>query len=170
MRVRLNADGGLAAPGLNADPDFGELTVDDGTGVALTTPTTAADIKGLPMAAGLSSGCTLSATDGSITINRPGRYLVSFTVAEVTAVNSQVITVDVYKNAAVLSPAIKATLTQPGTAIPRVSLAGQGMVSLTKNDVLTLRATADTGNFTTKRVRFSAVQLQDLPAATVAGQ
>jgi hypothetical protein len=172
MRVRVNADGQLVSPGLNAGPDFGEITVADATGITLTTPTTAADIKHATLTVvGNSSGVTLSATAASITIRRPGLYLVAFNLGEMTAVNSQVVTIDIYKNAAVASPTIRASLTQLATAaVLNYSLAASGVMSLTKGDVLTVRGTADTGNLVVKRMHFYAVQLADLPAVTVTGE
>lgn len=168
MRIRVNADGGLASPGLNAAPDFGELTVS--SALTVTTPTTATDIKGGTMAVGNSSGLALSASAGSITIRRPGLYLVYYNISECTGVNSAVWTFDVYKNAAVASPAVKTGLTHPATAVVRASFNAIGVLSLTKNDVLTFRATADTGSVVFPSGRFGAYQLLDLPAVTVTGE
>ena len=160
-RRRDDTSGLIHPDKFEARAHYGALVIDDGTGVVLTTPTSAADIKGAPMAAGESNGCTLSATDGSITIVRPGRYAVSFAAGEVVGVNNQALTIEVYKGAAVLAKALLAKVTQPATALAIVSLAASGIVDLEKGDVLTLRATGSTGNVTVKRLRFSAVQIDD---------
>lgn len=165
-RRRDDTDGLIQPDRLEARPHYGSLVIDDATGVVLTTPTSAADIKGSPMAAGESNGCTLSATDGSITIVRPGKYRIEFAAGEIVGVNSQAVIVEVYKGAAVLAKAVLAKITQPATALPIVSLAAGGIVDLERGDVITFRATASTGNFTCKRGRFSVTQLDDDSART----
>lgn len=172
MRVRLNADGVLMSPGLNAGPDFGEITVADATGITITTPTTATALAHASLTvAGNSSGVTLSATAASITIRRPGLYRVGFSVANMTAVNSQACLINVFKNGTVLAPTIAASVTQLATAaVLNFSLAAEGVVSLVKGDVLVPRGTASTGDLIIKNMRFFAVQLSDLPAVTVTGE
>lgn len=162
MRVRVNNDAGLASPGLNADPHFGELVVDDATGVALTTPTSATTLGGSPMLAGQSFGLAV-AVAGTITIARAGLYLVHFAANQITKVNSQVVTIEVYNNAAVLTTgkALKAKFTQPATAVEIPTMSSFGILSLAAGDVLTLKGTADTGNLTIKNLRFGATQLTD---------
>lgn len=169
MRVRMNVDGVLVSPGMNAGGDFGELTVT--AAFTLTTPTTAADIKASTVTAGNVSGCTLSASAGSVTIRRTGLYLVYFNIADCTGVDLAVWTFDVYKNAAVLAPVIRSTLSQIATkAVLRPAFAASGVLSLVKNDVITYRGTADTGSIVFANGRFGVVQLADLPAPTVTGE
>lgn len=164
--VRRTADGKRHPDTLDGDGNYAALTIDDATGVVLTTPTTAAAIKGSPMAVGLVSSAvdenpSQSATNGTITIARPGVYEVGFSAGEIVGVNSQAAIIEVYKNAAVLSPAVLAKVTQPATALAIVSLAASALVSLARGDVLDFRATASTGNFTCKRGHFYARQIRD---------
>lgn len=170
MRVRVNDDGGLAAPGLNCDPHYAEIYIDDDTGVALTTPTAATAIAHATLTkAGPSFGPTVSETGGSVTIARAGRYRVAFALSEITPVNSQVITLEVYKNAAAVtaasgtSPGAKAKFTQPATAVAIPSMSSLGYLNLAKGDVLTLTVIASVGNFTVKRARFVVEQVSDQP-------
>lgn len=168
MRVRVNGDGGLVSPGLNADPHFGEIYVNDDTGVALTTPTTATAIAHASLTlAGPSFGVTIAPTAGSITVARAGKYRVGFALSEITPVNNQVITLEVYKNGAVVaaatnvSPGARAKFTQPAAAVAIPTMASVGYLDLAKGDVLTLRVVVNADNFTVKRLRFYAEQVSD---------
>jgi hypothetical protein len=153
------------------EPHYAEMYVDDGTGVALTTPTSATTIASTPLKAGKSNGVTMSAAEdsavtGIMTFARSGRYRVSFHCGEIVGVNSQALIVEAYVNDAVVSPAINAKLTQPATALAIVSVAASGYVTVTAGDTLRFKATASTGNFTVKRGRFSVEQVDDADPAS----
>lgn len=160
-KVRLDADSTadqVVAPLMNADPAHGSIECDDGTGVVLTTPTSATIVGGSPAAAGESFKTTPAAA-GTITLSRGGKYLCCFNASEITPVNSQVITLEVYKGST--AQGIKAKFTQPGTAVAIPAMCGVGVVSCARGDVLSVKAIADTGNFTVKRFQFTVVQLSE---------
>lgn len=159
---RRNDTLGLIHPdGFEARPHYASLVINDGTGVVLTTPTSATAITGAPMALGEANGATPLVSAGSLTISRPGRYRIGFHAGELVGVNNQALTLEVYKNGAVITNAILAKITQPATALAIVSLSAEGIENLERDDVLVLRATGSTGNVTVKRLRFFAVQLDD---------
>ncbi len=85
MRARLNSDGGQMSPGVNADPQFGELVYGGGTAFTSGSSPTAEAVKGTGVAAGETFGCVLSATDGTIVIDRPGNYLVILDLGDAEA-------------------------------------------------------------------------------------
>jgi hypothetical protein len=175
MRVRVNNDGGLQSPGLNTDPHCGSFFFDSGTAFALTTPTTATAITGTNatgLAIGPSFGALQTLAAGSFTVTRAGLYRVTFGLSQITAVNSQVITLEVYKNGAVIPSTtgngpVKALFTQPGTAVEIPAMGTEGLVQLTVGDVVTLTAIASTGNFGAKRLQFVLVQLADVAVSPV---
>lgn len=162
MFIRRRGTSQIQPDKFEARPNYAELTIDDNTGVVLTTPTTATAVAGAPMANGEFFGAGVALAAGSITIDRAGRYRVGFHAGELVGVNSQALQLLVYKNAANLSPQIAAKITQPSTALPIVALSAEGILLLAKGDVLVLRAIGSTGNVTVKRLRFYAVQIDDV--------
>lgn len=166
MRVRVNGDGGLVSPGLNADPHFGELVLDDATGIALTTPS-ATLVAAAAVAAGESFGLTVTAgATSTLTVVRAGRYQLSAVLSDLTTSTGAVVTIAVQKNSAALSPVLQSIMTTAGTADGHIAITG--IVSLAKGDVLRLVATTSAGNLTIKRLRFSAVQLSDASSGVTA--
>lgn len=176
MRVRGVDDSKVGPNRQWVENHHAEMFVDDGTGVVLTTPTTATTIAATPLKAGKSNGCTLSvaegsAVDGIVTIARAGRYRIGFHCGEIVGVNSQAMIVEAYVDNAVIastSGAINAKLTQPSTALAIVSLAASGLVDLTIGQTVRFKATADTGNFTVKRGRFFVQQVDDAAVPSAA--
>jgi hypothetical protein len=163
--------------GLTTDPQVGELTVDDSTGVVLTTPTTAAALKAAPVALGKSrGGVALSVANGTITVNRSGLYQVWASCGKITGVNSQAVTLDVFEkvgsaSAAATSPAIHAEITQPSTALATVSLASNGLVEVTDGDaaagaIFDFRMSGSTGNVTCKSARLGLRKVGELAPPT----
>lgn len=166
-RVRVNSDNLPAAPGLNADNDFGCLSIRDGTGVVLTTPTSLTVIAGSPMVAGRSYGTTVSATNGTLTIVRPGDYEVHAEVNLMVAVNSQAIVVEVQKNDASFPAAdgggLQTSFTQAATAVNTAMPGLSRIVRLVTGDVLKTKISASTGNATIKDFNFYVRQVNDQP-------
>lgn len=171
MRVRLNNDAGLSSPGLNTDPHCGEFYFDSSSAYALTTPTAATAITSTN-ATGLTAGEQFGglglASAGSFTITRPGIYRLFANLSEVTPVDSQVITLEFFKNGAAIGKPIKAKYTQASTSIAIPSIVCEGLANLVGGDVITLTVIASTGNFGSKRLHFGLVQLTDVAVSPVA--
>lgn len=159
--VRLDNDSRIHPDTLRAPHQYGELTIDDGTGVVLTTPTNFTDIKGSPMVANLSSGVTLSATDGTFTIARPGVYRVGFTAARVGAVNSQTLEVQAVRNGSALDDGIYSRIVQAATAVITSVPGVWGYVNCSRGDVIKFQAKASTGNASFLNARFLVEQVSD---------
>lgn len=172
MRARLNADGGLFSPGINCGPDYGELTIGGGTAFASASNPTAEVIDGTGVAAGNSSGLTMSATTGLITVRRPGLYLVYLSIGQISSASaSGVITLAVQKNTAAVAPRITAKLLQPAVVDNFMSANCMRVVSLTKGDTIRAVVTGTTGGIITIEEGVLGVcQLLDLPAVTVTGE
>lgn len=159
MRVRVSADAQLCSPGLNADPHFAELIVEDGSGVVLTTPTAAA-IAASPMAVGQTFGSTATLLTGLLTVTRPGLYRVSACLSNLVHSAAATLTVALQKNSAALSPVVQSVQALAGTVDGVINL--QAILPLQPGDTLRLVATASAGNFTVKSLRFDVVQLSDV--------
>jgi hypothetical protein len=76
MQVRSTLDSKIAPAQLEAEAHRGELVLGGGTAFASASNPSAEVIDGTGVSAGASNGCTLSATDGTVTIARAGLYLV----------------------------------------------------------------------------------------------
>lgn len=119
--------------------------------IALTTPTTATIVTGsggwsaaLQQPAQTAGGPVVDATAGTVTITRAGNYMVRYGLSEITVVNGQVITTEVYKGSTASGGKCKATQL---TAAPCV-VNGQAFLTLALGDVLSIKVIASTGNFT----------------------
>jgi len=167
-RVRLNDDGGLASPGLNADGDYGSLRIGGGTDFDTASDPTNEVIDGTGVAAGLAFGCAVDATAGTITISRPGVYRLDLNLSEVSSASaSGVITVSLQKNGAAFSPPITGKLLQPAVAANFMDLNIRRIVSLTKNDTVRAVVTGTTGGvIKVEHGELSVEQLSDLELAT----
>lgn len=144
---------------LNINPHYAYLDIDDDTGLALTTPTTATTVGGAPMTVQAESGLDADVA-GPITVTRAGLYEVDFCASEITPVNSQVVTLEVYKGA--VAAGGKQKFTQTGTAVAVPSMSGlSGPITCAVGDILTLKVIASTGNFTIKRLQIRARQIAD---------
>lgn len=124
--------------------------------LAVTTPTTATALTdadgwaaGLQQPAQASGGPVVSATGGSVTVTRAGNYKVRYGISQVTAVNSQVVTLQIFGGAA--GDTAKGGIckcTQLGTADTILNMCGEAFFAAALGDVIRLKVIADTGNFT----------------------
>jgi hypothetical protein len=158
LSVRTSDDK-VSPESLNINPHYAYLDIDDDTGLALTTPTTATVVGGSPMTVQAESGLD-AATDGTITVTRAGTYEVDYALSEITPVNSQVITLEVYLGTTAKGG--KQKFTNAGTAVAIPSMSGMsGPITCAVGEVLTLKVIASTGNFTVKRAQIRARQIAD---------
>lgn len=167
-------DGKLVPSKLSTLPQLGEISVDDGTGITLTTPS-AAVVKdnSLTVAGNVRGSLVIDPVNGTLTVKSPGLYRICFYAGDGVGANTGVQTLTVFQNvnaggAAELSPSIKAISTTL-TAQPWIPLNACGMVSIAAdkaagsgNVVFDVRATSSTGNMTLKRFRFSAQKVDEL--------
>lgn len=124
-----------------------------GTGaVAVTTPTTAQIVTdadcwtaGLQSPAQTAGGPVVDATLGTITLTRAANYEVSFAQCQLTKVNSQVITLQVFAGSTAKGG--KAVFTQPATAVEVPCLHGKTFFAGAVGDVISLKVVCDTGNY-----------------------
>lgn len=119
--------------------------------IALTTPSAATTITdadgweaGPTQVAAADGGLTVSVTGGSFTVGKAGLYRICYGQSDITVVNGQVLTAQVYKNSTASGGICKATQL---TAAPCV-LAGEAFIDCAVGDVLTVKIIASTGNYT----------------------
>jgi len=123
--------------------------------IALTTPSTATIVTGASgWSSALSSGApdafVVSATAGTVTVPRAMTVKVRYQLSNITAVNSQVITTQIFGGAS--SGTARGGIcvnTQPATAVGTVIQQGEAVFSAAAGDVISVKVTASTGNFTT---------------------
>jgi len=119
--------------------------------IALTTPTVttivtdadgwaAGPVQVLPA----DGGITVDVADGTFTIGKAGFYRVSYGQSEITVVNGQVITLQIYKNTTASGGISKTTNL---TAAP-LAMSGEAYIDLVAGDVISLQVIAATGNYT----------------------
>lgn len=154
--IQRSADAKNHPDGLVSAPQYAFLTV--GASLAVTTPAAATTIT----AAGAwtnsrSSGVIVDATAGTVTITKAGLYRVNYCFSDLTAVNSQVLTVQAFIGAVGQGGTCK--ITQPATATQAVQLAGEAVLSCAVGDVITLKVIASTGNFTTAAGAFNVMEV-----------
>jgi|GEM_PF-5643970 len=118
---------------------------------SLTTPTAATTIAdadswtaGVRQVDVADGGISVSATAGTFTIGKAGVYRVKYTQSEITVVNGQVLTAEVYVGSTANKGICKATQL---TAAPCV-LAGEVLLSLSAGDIVTVKIIASTGDYT----------------------
>lgn len=119
--------------------------------LSLTTPSTAttltdsdawtAGVRQVDVADG---GITVSASAGTFTIGKAGIYSVRYGQSDITVVNGQVLTTEVYVGSTASKGICKATQL---TAAPCV-LGSEVILSLSAGDVVTVKVIASTGNYT----------------------
>jgi hypothetical protein len=148
----------IAIAGKNSHPARSEIKYDGGAGgttaLSLTTPTVATALAGMNVGSQFID--VGNATLCRITCNRPGDRRVQFTVSEIGAVISQVITIEVFKNN--VATGIRSKFTQPATAVAIPQMNMEGTISVNRGDTLDLKVIASTGNFTWVRANFSEVE------------
>lgn len=148
MAKVTGADGTQVPQGFVTRPAFAQIRL---TGsVALTTPTAATILAGANMAAGLADpaasagGFVVAATSGTITVPRALKARVRYSLSDITVVNGQVITAEVY----VGSTASGGKCIQTQLTAAPCQVAGEVILSLAAGDVVTLKIIGSTGNFT----------------------
>lgn len=82
MDIRLTRDGRLDPDGRTAKPHHGELAIGGGTAFASASNPAAEVIDGTGVSAGRSNGVTLTASAGTIEIDRAGEYRVELNLAD----------------------------------------------------------------------------------------
>ena len=168
-RVRVNGDGGLAPPGLNADGVYGVLNIGGGTDFDTAANPTDEVIDGTGVAAGVAFGCTLDAAAGTITVSRPGVYELDLNLSEISSASaSGVITANLQKNSAAFSPVITGKLLQPAVAANFMDLNIRRIVTLAKGDVIRAVLTGTVGGvIKIENGSLMVKQLTDSELATV---
>lgn len=149
MSAVVGADGAQLPGGEKSRPLFALLK--QTAALALTTPTTVTILTdadawtaGLIDPAAVDGGLSVSATAGTFTATKAGFFEVSYGQSGLTVVNGQVLTAEVYVGTTASGG--KCAQTQL-TAAP-ASLHGSTIVELAVGDVVTIKVTADTGNYT----------------------
>lgn len=152
--IVVDADDVASPDGYVSLPHVASLQV--AASLAVTTPTTAQPLTdadgwaaGLQQPAQASGGPVVSETAGSVTITRAGNYKVRYGVSQITGVNSQVITLQIFGGSA--GDTAKGGIckvSQPGTATAIPNLCGEAFFACALGDVVRLKVIADTGNFT----------------------
>lgn len=145
----------LASPdGYVSLPHVASLQV--ANSLAVTTPTSATVVTdadgwsaGLQQPASTAGGPSVSATNGAVTITRAGNYKVRYGLSQITAVNNQVLTLQIFGGAA--GDTAKGGIckvSQPGTATGIPNMCGEAFFACSVGDIVRLKVIADTGNFT----------------------
>jgi hypothetical protein len=162
MRARLNSDGGLHPAGINADPHFGALNIVAFASASNPTDEVVDNTAG-SVVAGASFGCTLDADAGTITMQRPGLYLVSLDLGQVSSASaSGNIQFDVQKNSSALSPVLRTKILEPAVVNNFMNMSCSRPLSLAKNDVLRVVVTGTVGGIiTVANGTFWVLQLSD---------
>jgi len=156
LNIRTSDDA-VEPNSLNLAPHYGDLKIDDDTGLALTTPTSATVVGGSPTAVAAEYGLDAAAA-GTFTIARPGNYRLRYCVSEITPVNNQVITFEAYKGSTASGGKSKFTNAATGVAIP--TMAGVSPpIACVVGDVLSLKVIGSTGNVTIKRAQILVEQV-----------
>jgi len=156
MRARLNFDGGLysgpGGSGVNATPAFGELIIGSGTAFASASNPSAEVIDDNSLSqvvAGQSFGVTLSASAGTLTVQRSGLYLVYLELADFSSgAASGNVQFDVQKNSA----AFGTTSRMQAIRVAATAKAGLRLAkvqSLAVGDVIRAVVTSAAGNVQT---------------------
>ena len=156
IAIQRSADSKNHPDGLVSAPQYAFLAV--GASLAVTTPTAATVIT----AAGAwsntrSSGVVVDATAGTVTITKAGLYRVNYCLSDITAVNTQVLTVQAFIGTTAQGGVCK--ITQPATATQAIQLSGEALLSCAVGDVVTLKVIASTGNFTTAAGAFNLMEV-----------
>lgn len=157
----------LMSDGLN-DPEFRninparvDLRIDDGTGVVLTTPTVPTRLGGAPMAVAFEV-VDDGNINGAITVGKAGTRTVRYSLSEITPVNNQVLTVEVFRQplgGAAVSVGGRQLFTQPATAVAIPGMSGESPpFACGVGDIIDLRITGSTGNVTVRRANIVSQQ------------
>ena len=149
MPAVVGADNKPVPDGHTARPIVAVLS--QAAAIALTTPTVATTVTDADgWAAGpvqvlpADGGITVGVVAGTFTIGKAGLYRAAYGQSEITVVNGQVITLQLYKNAAAAGGISKSTQL---TAAP-LAMSGEAFIDCAAGDVITLKVIASTGNYT----------------------
>lgn len=154
-QVIMSADSKAEPDGMLSRPHFVSMQVVNA--IAVTAPSAAAivtDADGWGVAAAdgggqqpasSAGGPAVSTTAGTITATRAGNYRAAYGFSEITVVNGQVLTTEVYVGSSGFGGRCIATQL---TAAPCV-LGGETFLTLAIGDVVSVKVTASTGDFTT---------------------
>jgi hypothetical protein len=143
------SDGKAVPQGFKTLPHFAELQ--QAASCALTTPTTATVLTdadcwaaGDQQPTNALGGPLVNAVAGTITLTKAGTYRASWGQSDITVVNGQVITGQVFAGTTALGGICKTTAL---TAAPN-ALSGVCRFTGAVGDVITLKMIASTGNYT----------------------
>lgn len=154
--AQVLGDDSIPVPqGFIVSPALASLQV--AASIALTTPSTATIVTSasgwgtvaLDTGGPNSSNFVVDAVAGTVTVPRAMTVKVSYQLSNITAVNSQVITTQIFGGAA--SATARGGIcvnTQPATAVGTVTQQGYAVFAANPGDVITIKVTASTGNFT----------------------
>jgi hypothetical protein len=158
LKIRTSDDG-VEPNSLNLAPHYGDISIDNDTGVVITAPTSATTVGGAPAVVATEYGLD-AAVNGTFTIARPGNYRLRYFLSEITPVNNQVLTFEAFIDS---TPAGgRSRFNQPATAVPISTMAGcSPPIACVVGSVLTLKVTASTGNVTIKRGQIIVEQVAD---------
>jgi len=155
MALIVCADDDLPSPdGYVSLPHVASLQV--AASLAVATPAAATVVTdadgwsaGLQQPAAADGGPVVSATGGSVTITRAGNYKVRYGLSQITAVNNQVLTLQIFGGAA--GDTAKGgicKITQPAAGLAVPNMTGEAFFACALGDVVRLKVIADAGNFT----------------------
>lgn len=129
---------------------YGELWIGGGTAFASGADPTAEVIDGTGVAAGRSNGAVLSATAGTITIERSGVYDVGFMLQDIAPASaSGVMTVELQKDSAAFTQRVRAKTIAPAAAANSVCMFASQRVHLERGAVLRAVITGTVGGIIT---------------------
>lgn len=147
-----------------AKPDYGLLVIGGGTDF-VSAGTAAEVVDGTGVAVGLSNGATLSASAGSITIDKPGVYRVGFKLHNYITGNAGVVTANLFKNAGAFTQRIRAVSTAAATAVQQCGLVAERFELLAKGDAITLSVSTTVGTVTITEGEIYVEQITDTGGA-----
>lgn len=158
MRLRTNYDGGEAFPGANCDPQYGELVILNWASAAGPSSEVIDNAAG-SVVVGESFGVTLDASAGTLTIDRPGLYLIEL-LGTCSADGACEPEFALQKNTADFSPTIEADV-DLGASNAKGVIAVSRLVKLAKGDVIRAEVTVATQVVTVHDAVLRVFQLTD---------
>jgi hypothetical protein len=148
----FGSDGKQVPQGFKNLPHFAELQ--QAASCALTTPTAATVVTdadcwgaGDQSPTNALGGPLVSATAGTITITKAGNYEIEYGQSDLTVVNAQVITLQIFGGSAGTTALGGISKSTQLTAAPLV-MAGKCFAACAVGDIITLKVIASTGNYT----------------------
>lgn len=143
VAIQRDADDKDHPDGLVTAPKRAQMHI--ANSCAVTTPTSATIVTDADgWASVIAEGFTNSASAGTITCLKAGLYRAAYGLSDITVVNGQVLTSEIY----VGTTASKGKCKQTQLTAAPASLNGSTILTLAVGDVVTIKIIADTGNFT----------------------